>query len=81
LFSYHTRKRTLGAEHPNVATSLNNLAGLYEAQNNYAQAKPLYERYLVILKKTLPADHPYIHIATESYNILLSKMAEDVPSE
>ena len=31
----------LGPEHPNVATSLNNLAELYRAQGRYADAEPL----------------------------------------
>ncbi|HAJ63670.1 MAG TPA: tetratricopeptide repeat protein, partial [Cyanobacteria bacterium UBA8543] len=35
-------KRLLGQEHPDVATSLNNLAGLYESQGRFAEAEPLY---------------------------------------
>ncbi len=35
-----------GKNHPNVATSLNNLAALYKAQGQYAQAEPLYRRSL-----------------------------------
>jgi hypothetical protein len=31
-------------EHPEVATRLNNLAGLYRAQGQYAQAELLYKR-------------------------------------
>jgi tetratricopeptide (TPR) repeat protein len=34
-----------------VAESLNNLAGLYQAQGQYAKAEPLYKRALVILEK------------------------------
>ena len=37
-------KQTLGPEHPNVAQSLNNLAGLYQATGRYAQAEPLFQR-------------------------------------
>ena len=33
-------EETFGTRHPNVATSLNNLAGLYEAQSKYAKAEP-----------------------------------------
>src|SRR4051812_19023597 len=35
------RERALGPSHPEVATSLNNLAGLYQAQGVYAKAEPL----------------------------------------
>ena len=32
-------EKTFGSDHPNVATSLNNLAGLYHAQGKYAEAE------------------------------------------
>ena len=38
----------LGAEHPHVATNLNNLATLHKAQGQYAQAAPLLLRSLAI---------------------------------
>jgi tetratricopeptide (TPR) repeat protein len=50
----------LGADHPDVATSLNNLAGLYQAQGRYGEAEPLFLRAIEIWVKTLPADHPKI---------------------
>ena len=37
-------KKALGPEHPDVATSLNNLAELYHAQGLYAKAEPLYQQ-------------------------------------
>jgi tetratricopeptide (TPR) repeat protein len=37
------REAALGAEHPETAMSLNNLALLYKAQGAYAKAAPLYE--------------------------------------
>jgi len=40
------RKKVLGDNHPNVATSLNNLAALYESQGRYSQAEPLYRQAL-----------------------------------
>ncbi|MFQ6007921.1 MAG: tetratricopeptide repeat protein [Candidatus Zixiibacteriota bacterium] len=39
-------EKTIGADHPNTATSLNNLALLYYATGRYAEADPLYERAL-----------------------------------
>ncbi|MGQ3684570.1 MAG: tetratricopeptide repeat protein [Candidatus Loosdrechtia sp.] len=44
--------------HPDVATSLNNLASLYKAQDKYAQAEPLFKRALAIFEKSLGPDHP-----------------------
>jgi len=50
----------LGREHPNVAQSLNNLAELYQAQGNYSQAQPLYQRSLAIREKALGKEHPNV---------------------
>jgi tetratricopeptide (TPR) repeat protein len=51
-------EKALGPEHPNVATSLSNLAGLYQAQGRYADAEPLLKRALAIQEKALGPDHP-----------------------
>ncbi len=45
-------------DHPNVAVSLHNLALLYYAQGQYAQAEPLYKRSLAIWEKVLGPNHP-----------------------
>jgi tetratricopeptide (TPR) repeat protein len=47
-----------GSEDPRLATSLNNLALLYEAQGKYVEAEPLYKRALAIDEKTLVPEHP-----------------------
>ncbi|MDP2278041.1 MAG: CHAT domain-containing protein, partial [Nitrospirota bacterium] len=47
-------------DHPNVATSLNNLAGLYEPAGRYAEAEPLYKRSLEIREKALGREHPSV---------------------
>src|SRR5687767_2310669 len=36
------RRKALGEEHPDTATSLNNLAFLYKAMSQYGKAEPLY---------------------------------------
>jgi tetratricopeptide (TPR) repeat protein len=48
----------LGAQHPDVAASLNNLAVLYKTQGFYEKAEPLYQRSLKILEAVLGAQHP-----------------------
>ena len=37
-------EKALGPDHPDVASSLNNLAELYKTQGRYADAEPLYKR-------------------------------------
>jgi tetratricopeptide (TPR) repeat protein len=49
-----------GDEHPNIATSLNNLAYLYKSQGRYAEAQPLYEQALEMRKRLFAGDHPSV---------------------
>jgi len=51
-------EQQLGADHPYVATSLNNLASLYQAQGRYSEAEPLYVRSLAIFEQGLGVHHP-----------------------
>lgn len=51
-------EKILGAEHPDVAISLNNLAELYRIQGRYTDAMLLLKRALRIREKILGADHP-----------------------
>ncbi len=51
-------EKALGNDHPYVASSLNNLARVYQAQGHYAEAEPLYQRSLAIREKALGNDHP-----------------------
>jgi tetratricopeptide (TPR) repeat protein len=53
-------EKVLGPEHPNVASSLNNLAELYRNQGRYEEAEPLYERALAIREKVLGPEHPSV---------------------
>jgi CHAT domain-containing protein/tetratricopeptide (TPR) repeat protein len=59
----------LGPDHPDTATSLNNLADLYHSQGAYDKAEPLYLRALAIREKTLGPDHP--KTATSLNNLAL----------
>ncbi len=63
----------LGPDHPNVATSLNNLAALYHAQGKYMEAEPLFKQALVTQKKVLGKNHPSVAQTLENYAELLRK--------
>jgi tetratricopeptide (TPR) repeat protein len=52
------REKALGPEHAATASSLNDLAGLYQAKGDYAKAEPLYQRALKIREKALGPEHP-----------------------
>ncbi|MDJ0615876.1 MAG: tetratricopeptide repeat protein [Calothrix sp. MO_192.B10] len=45
-------------DHPDVATSLNNLAELYRSQGRYAEAEPLLVDALEMTKRLFAGDHP-----------------------
>ena len=51
-------EKALGPEHPDTATSLNNLALLLKDQGDFTGARPLYERALAIYEKVLGPEHP-----------------------
>ena len=57
----------LGAAHPDVATSLNNLAFLYASQGRYSEAEPLYQEALALRQQLLGAAHP--DVATSLNNL------------
>ena len=52
------RKRLFTGDHPDVASSLNNLAGLYNSQGRYSEAEPLYLDALAMFEQVLGTNHP-----------------------
>ena len=61
------REQALGPDHPDVAMSLNNLAGLLDTQGAYAKAEPLFLRSLKISENAFGPEHP--HVATGLNNL------------
>ena len=53
-------EREIGADDVVYAALLDNLAGLYEAEMNYAEARPLYRRALDIRVKAYGSTHPEV---------------------
>jgi Tetratricopeptide repeat len=51
-------KRTLGVEHPDTLTSMNNLAISYGNQGRLMEAVELHEKVLKVRKRTLGVEHP-----------------------
>ena len=47
-----------GPDEVRLATSLNELGLVYDAQGRYAEAEPLYQRSMAIWEKALGPDHP-----------------------
>ncbi len=60
-------ERVLGANHPTVAATLNNLAVMHKELGNFSAAVPLYQRSLAIREQALGANHP--DVATSLNNL------------
>jgi len=49
--------RRVNLVNPTIAPILNNMAALYQAQGHYAEAEPLYQRALGIVRFSLPKNN------------------------
>ncbi|HLL77786.1 MAG TPA: CHAT domain-containing protein, partial [Pyrinomonadaceae bacterium] len=68
------RERALGAEHEDVAASLNNLAAIRQALGDYEQAERLLRRARAVMEKALGAEHP-------TYATALGNLAQHYQSQ
>jgi CHAT domain-containing protein/Tfp pilus assembly protein PilF len=59
-------EKELGPDHPNVGTSLNNLAVLYENLGHYGGLETLYQRSLAIREKALGPNNPAVALSLHS---------------
>jgi len=75
-------EKSLGKDHPNVATDLNNLALLLADTNRLAEAEPLMRRALEIDEKSFGKDHPNVATYLNNLALLLkdtNRLAEAEP--
>jgi len=63
------REKVLGREHPDTATTYNNIAGVYKSQGEYGKALEWFQKALQICEKVLGREHP--DTATTYNNIAL----------
>jgi tetratricopeptide (TPR) repeat protein len=63
-------RKALGPDHPETATSLNNLAELYREMRAYEKAEPLYQQALQIVRKALGPEHPETAAILENLGLL-----------
>jgi tetratricopeptide (TPR) repeat protein len=67
---------TMGPDHPDTATSLNDLARVLHADGDTARARTLFERAAIVFDKTLGPAHPNSNrVRTNLAQLQLSKNA------
>ena len=74
-------EQALGPDHPHMATSLNNLAGLLHAQGRLAEAESLYRRALAICEQALGPDRPETAICLNGLAGLLYTQGRSAEAE
>jgi len=67
-------KSELGDRHPDTATSLNNLAGLYKSMGQYDRALPLFESAVSLFEELLGHEHPNTKVVQGNLRSLREKM-------
>src|SRR5436309_3101944 len=63
-------RRHLGEDHPEFATSLDDLAEVYKGARDYARAEPLYRQALEIRRKALGEAHPHFATILDNLGVL-----------
>jgi tetratricopeptide (TPR) repeat protein len=66
----------LGHEHPNIATTLNELSQLYHNMGEYKEALSLYNRAIKIREKTLGTEHYEMSVLFNNLALLYRDMGE-----
>jgi CHAT domain-containing protein/tetratricopeptide (TPR) repeat protein len=74
-------RRHLGEDHPDFATSLNNLAELYRSMGDYAQAEPLYRQASEIWRVALGEGHPDFAASLNNLAALYQSMGDYAQAE
>src|SRR5262249_40088938 len=71
----------LGPDHPDFASSLNNLAALYCDEGRYGEAEPFYQRSLAIREKAVGSDHPDVATSLNNLGLLYAEQARYAAAE
>jgi tetratricopeptide (TPR) repeat protein len=74
-------EKTHGPDHHELATILNNLAGMLHANGEHTAAEPLYRRALSIDEKTFGPDHPNVARSLNNLAGLLKAKGEYAGAE
>ena len=71
------RRKVLGEEHPDTATSLNNMAILCFYEGNLQMAETFMKRAFMIYDKILGSQHPDTESARNSLEVIKQKIQQE----
>ena len=69
--------KQLGPEHPDVATSYNNIGFVHREKGDNDKALEHYQKALDIFSEQLGPDHPYTTQTLEHVSLLKEQLGED----
>jgi len=75
------RERTLGPSHPDVASSLTGLAGVFYDRGEFAKAEELFRRALAIRRERFGDDHPEVALTLSRLASTLGRVGRDREAE
>jgi CHAT domain-containing protein/tetratricopeptide (TPR) repeat protein len=75
------QERSLGPEHPALATTLNNLSAMLDQQGKHSEAEPLQRRALGILERSLGPLHPDTASTLTTLAVSLDRQGKLVEAE
>ncbi|NET38415.1 MAG: tetratricopeptide repeat protein, partial [Cyanothece sp. SIO1E1] len=68
------REAVLDPQHPYLANSYNNIAGLYQDQGRYDEALKYFQKAIQILQESLGEGHPHMQTVNKNLEALKSEM-------
>ena len=75
-------RSVLGEQHPDVATSFNNLALRYQGQERYAEAESFLQRtFSIYYEQQLGNDHPHVARNLSNLAVLYQKQGRYAEAE
>ncbi|NEX23892.1 tetratricopeptide repeat-containing protein, partial [Thiorhodococcus mannitoliphagus] len=74
-------ENAVGPEHPDVATSLDNLASLYGSQGRYAEAESFHKRALALREEALGLEHPDVAVSLNNLGSLYESQGHYAKAE
>jgi tetratricopeptide (TPR) repeat protein len=68
------KQQSLPANHPDLASSYNNIGLVYYSTGDYSLARPYFERAVDIGQQSLPSDHPTLKQRRKNLELVKKKL-------